>query len=74
MRIPRPSTRMLLTVLKDWERTLTCIAARVRLCVWRTLPSSSGNPSTWFLNTPVIFPCPSEPVSYLKSIPQDINR
>lgn len=59
MRIQRPSTRNVLTVLNDCEPPLTCITASVLPCVGRTLPSSSGNQSIWFLNTPVTVPCRS---------------
>ena len=56
MRIQRPSTRSVLTTLNDCEPPLTCITARVLPWVGRTLPSSSGSQSIWFLNTPVIVP------------------
>src|SRR3546814_5026024 len=59
MRIQRPSTRSALTALKDWEPPLTCMTARVRPCVGRTLPTSRGSQSIWLLNTPVKVPCRS---------------
>lgn len=42
MRIHRPSTRSVLTVLKDCEPPLTCATARVRPCVGRTEPVDRG--------------------------------
>src|SRR5450830_86361 len=59
MRIQRPSTRKPLTALNDCEPPDTCITARVRPCVGRTLPVSSGNQSICDLNTPVTAPCRS---------------
>jgi len=42
MRIHRPSTRSVLTVLNDCEPPLTCAMARVRPCVGRTEPVDKG--------------------------------
>src|SRR3546814_7617371 len=52
IRIQRPSTRRVLTTLNDCDPPQTCITASVRPWVGRTLPSSSGSQSIWFLNTP----------------------
>src|SRR3546814_10605439 len=43
IRIQRPSTRRALTTLNDCDPPETCITAKVRPWVGRTLPSSSGS-------------------------------
>src|SRR3546814_6294058 len=59
IRIQRPSTRRALTTLNDCDPPETCITAKVRPWVGRTLPSSSGSQSIWLLNTPVTLQCRS---------------
>jgi hypothetical protein len=54
---PHTHTRSVLTTLKLWLPPLTCAMHNVRPCVGRTLPSSSGIQSIWFLNTAVMVPC-----------------
>ena len=57
MRIQRPSSRSVLTALKDWLPPLTCATASVRPCVGRTLPRLSGIQSSCVLKRPVMAPC-----------------
>src|SRR3569833_1108477 len=56
IRIHRPSRRRVLTALNDWEPPDTCMTARVRPCVGRMLPTSSGFQSIWAFISPEMAP------------------
>src|SRR3546814_3094178 len=55
----RPPTSTRTATLFPYTTLFLAITASVRPWDGRTLPSSSGSQSIWFLNTPVTLPCRS---------------